>query len=324
MSKSRFHAHRRSRRRADVALAAITLAVLFGIGACSSSNNTTANDRPSTPDQAAPACPVEALEVVVSVDQWSDLVATLAGSCADVTTVIAGTAADPHDYEPTPADSAAVTTADLVVVNGAGYDTWATDAVAAADPSPAVVDAAKVMGVLDGDNPHLWYSPEAVDQVGAAVTTALGDLRPTARDYFAARSGDWSTALAPWRDALDTTRAVANGRPYGATETVFDLQADWLGMTNATPAGFVASSLNETDPSPGDLAAFDQQLSSAAVDVLVVNAQTESAVSDELRRSADAAAVPVVEVTESIPPGAAGFVDWQVGQLRALREALSS
>ena len=39
-----------------------------------------------------------------SVDQWGDIVSELGGKCANVTTVLASSAVDPHDYEPTPAD----------------------------------------------------------------------------------------------------------------------------------------------------------------------------------------------------------------------------
>ena len=44
----------------------------------------------------------------------------LGGPCATVTSLINSTSADPHDYEPTPADLAKLSRADIVVLNGAG------------------------------------------------------------------------------------------------------------------------------------------------------------------------------------------------------------
>ena len=38
--------------------------------------------------------------MVVTVNQWGDIVDALAGGCGRVTTIIGGTAGDPHDYEP--------------------------------------------------------------------------------------------------------------------------------------------------------------------------------------------------------------------------------
>ena len=71
--------------------------------------------------------------MVVSVDQWGDIVDQLAGDCGAVTTIFKSSSADPHDYEPSPADSEAFTGARLVVVNGLDYDPWADKALATLD-----------------------------------------------------------------------------------------------------------------------------------------------------------------------------------------------
>jgi len=117
------------------------------------------------------ACPVDPLRVVVTVSPWSDLVDHLGGDCVSVTTIINGTAADPHDYEPTPADGAAIEHAGLVVSNGAGYDQWAERALDAADPAPPHLSAATVAGIAAGADPHLWYSPSIVQRTVDAVAT---------------------------------------------------------------------------------------------------------------------------------------------------------
>ncbi len=122
--------------------------------------------------------------MVVSVGQWGDIVGDLAGACGKVTTIISGTSVDPHDYEPTPSDLAAFTDADLVVVNGLGYDAWASRAVDAAGCEAAVVDAGEVVGKSKGDNPHLWYGPDFVSAVARrdharARARSLPTRRPT-------------------------------------------------------------------------------------------------------------------------------------------------
>jgi zinc/manganese transport system substrate-binding protein len=45
-------------------------------------------------------------------------------------------------------------------------------------------------------------------------------------------------------------------------------------------------------------------------------------VPDQIRSAAEQAGVPVVEVTETVPPGAESFEDWQVDQLTSLAKAL--
>ncbi|HEY7630650.1 MAG TPA: zinc ABC transporter substrate-binding protein [Thermoleophilaceae bacterium] len=43
-----------------------------------------------------------------------------------MTSLIHNPATDPHDYEPTPSDARAMAEAQLAIVNGVGYDPWAT------------------------------------------------------------------------------------------------------------------------------------------------------------------------------------------------------
>ena len=85
-----------------------------------------ADDSATTP-AAAGDCPAPVVDVVVSVDQWGEIVSELGGSCARVTTVLAGSSVDPHDYEPSPADAAKFEGAQLVVINGGHYDEWAAN-----------------------------------------------------------------------------------------------------------------------------------------------------------------------------------------------------
>jgi zinc/manganese transport system substrate-binding protein len=261
--------------------------------------------------------------VVVSVDQWADMAEELGGACAHVSTVVGGSSGDPHDFEPTPADIKRFSDARVVVLNGAGYDAWAEKAVDSWGRHPLVVDAGQVVGRAEGANPHLWYDPASIDVVAASTTAALREAAPEAAGYFDDRAIAWREALQPYRDEVAGLRALAAGRSYAATEAVFDDMAEALGLADVTPAGYHNAAANESEPAPGDIDALLQALAAGKVDVLIVNSQTEGAVPHQFRRAAEAADVPVVQVTETLAPDADGFVDWQVGQLRALAAVLS-
>ncbi|MGV0851209.1 metal ABC transporter solute-binding protein, Zn/Mn family [Mycolicibacterium phlei] len=272
-------------------------------------------------DQAGPAgdCPTEPVDVVVSVDQWGDLVSRLGGDCARVTTVLASSSVDPHDYEPTPSDAAGFEGARLVVVNGGHYDEWAAKLAASTAPDAPVVDA---MSLTGGQNPHAWYNPAAVTAVADAVTGQLRTLAPDAAGYFDDRRAALTETLAPYDELIETIRSGASGKTYAATETVFDDMAAAVGLTNRTPEGYQTASANESEPSPADLDAFLRLLGDRGVDVLIYNVQTEGAVPQQIRAAAEQAGVPVVDVTETVPPDADSFTTWQVDQLTALAEAL--
>jgi zinc/manganese transport system substrate-binding protein len=308
-------------RRAVTGTAIAMVVLLLVITGCSSS--TGAGSTTATTSDA-PACPTDPVKVVVTVNQWADIVGRLAGRCAEVTTIIKGSDVDPHDYEPTPADNAEFLDADLVVMNGLGYDEWANKMVATLSPRPAVVDAGEVAGLTDGDNPHVWYSPTHVPQVAAAVTAELGTLLPGTGTYLSERATEWATALQPYLDEVAAIEKVAAGRTYAATESVFDDMASAVGLVDRTPEGYRNAAANESEPSPADINAFEQLLRSKAVDVLIVNTQTEGSVPARLRSVAEDAGVAIVEVTETVPPGETSFVTWQVDQLTALRTALGA
>ena len=269
-------------------------------------------------------CPTAPVPVVVSVDQWGDIVDQLAGDCGAVTTIVKSSSADPHDYEPTPADSATFTDAKLVVQNGLDYDPWVDKAIDTLDTKPASVDGGRVVGLAPGANPHIWYGPTYVREVSRAVTTALKKLKPKAATYFDERAAKWNRALEPYDAEIAKIKPVATGKTYGATEGIFDYMAEALGLRNKTPQGYQRATANESDPAPGDVNELQQALASGKMDVLIYNIQTQGSIPEQIRSRADAATVPVVDVTETVPPGAKTFVAWQVDQLRHLATALGA
>ena len=294
----------------------------LALAACTATGQ--ASGRPVTHSGDAAHCPGTVVDVVVSVSQWSDLARTLGGACANVTTVLASSTIDPHDFEPRPGDIAAFEKADLVILNGVGYDTWGAHAVGNLHPGPAVVTAADVAGLPAGQgaNPHLWYDPDLLPRMAQSITAELTKLVPADADTFTAQATVWNHDFQPYLDQLTTLRTAAAGRRYAATETVFDLLAHSVGLQDVTPAGYRSAVSNGSDPAPGDVAAFESALKGGRVDVLVFNTQTEGSLPDQLRAAAKDAGVPVVAVTESPPDVNGSFVAWQLAQLQELSTAL--
>ena len=129
--------------------------------------------------------------------------------------------------------------------------------------------------------------------------------------------------MKPYDDEVARVKAIAAGKPYGATEPVFDDMAAAVGMKRATPDGYQHAAANESDPSPGDIADFEHALRDGSMSVLVFNTQTDAPDAGTASRGGRTTRhVPVVSVTETVPPGATSFVTWQVRQLRALAKAL--
>ncbi|WP_144817843.1 metal ABC transporter substrate-binding protein [Enterobacter sp. DE0047] len=104
------------------------------------------------------------LNVVASFSILGDMVSQIGGEHVKVTTLV-GPDGDPHTFEPSPKDSAALAKADVVVVNGLGLEGWLDRLVSASGfTGPLVVASQGVeTHMLDEDgetvtDPHAWNS----------------------------------------------------------------------------------------------------------------------------------------------------------------------
>jgi zinc/manganese transport system substrate-binding protein len=123
--------------------------------------------------------------VAAAENFWGSIVAQVGGDRVKVTSIITNPDTDPHDYEAKPTDARSVASARYVIVNGAGYDPWATKLLAA-NPVPGrkVLNVGDLVGKKAGDNPHLWYSPSYVRQAIDQITADLKSIDPADATYF--------------------------------------------------------------------------------------------------------------------------------------------
>ena len=78
---------------------------------------------------------------------------------------------DPHTFEASPKVAKEIAAAELIVVNGVGYDDWADKIMSASHrPNRKVINVQKLLGLPDDTaNPHLWYDPKTMPAVAKAV-----------------------------------------------------------------------------------------------------------------------------------------------------------
>ncbi len=263
--------------------------------------------------------------VVAAENFWGSLAAQLGGAHVTVVSIIDNPDADPHDYEPTAADSRAVALARLVIVNGVGYDAWAGK-LADANPSDArtVLSVGDLVGAKDGDNPHRWYNPADVRRVVDEITADYRKADPADAGYFDERHGAvLGQNLKGYFDAVDRIRAAYAGTPVGASESIFAMLAPALGLNLLTPQGFLTAVSEGNDPTAADKATVDRQIRTRQIRVYVYNSQNATPDVQAQVDAAKAAGIPVTTITETLTPAGASFQDWQVAQLTALERALA-
>jgi ABC-type metal ion transport system, periplasmic component/surface adhesin len=265
------------------------------------------------------------LQVVAAEDFWGSIAAQLGGNRVEVTSIVTNPAADPHDYEPTSADARTMAGAQMAIVNGIGYDPWASKLLAA-DPSSerTVLTVGDLLGLKDGDNPHQWYSPSSVQKVIDRITADYKKADPGQGAYYDRRRSRFEAkGLARYHGLIEEIKRKYAGVPVGASESIFAPLAPALGLKLMTPAGFLDAISEGTEPTPADKTTTDRQIANRQIEVWVYNSQNATPDVQRLNDAAKAAGIPIATVTETLTPEGAGFQAWQSRQLEGLRQALA-
>ena len=265
------------------------------------------------------------LDVVAAENSWGSIAQRLGGNRVAVTSIITNPASDPHDYEPTSADARTMAGAEMAIVNGIGYDTWASKLIAANPTSGRVtLNVGDLVGLKTGDNPHQWYSPASVQRVIDQITADYKRADPGHDAYFERQRAQFeSNGLARYKQLIADIRRRYGGVPVGASESIFAPLAPALGLRLITPAGFLDAISEGTEPTASEKATTDQQIAGKRIKVWVYNSQNATPDVQQLHDEAGSAGIPVATVTETLTPAGASFEAWQVRQLARLRAALA-
>ncbi len=265
------------------------------------------------------------VQVVAGENFWGSIASQLGGSRAHVQSVVSDPNADPHEYESSANDARAFAEANLVILNGAGYDAWGQKLL---DANPAtnrqVVNVADLLGKKVGDNPHFWYNPGYVQQVADKITAEYKTVDSADAGYFDQKRSDLTTAIQPYVDEIGAVKQRYAGDPIGSTESIFVYMAAALGLNLTTPVDFMDSVAEGNDPPASAVVAFQNQISANRIKVLVYNLQTTTAVTTNIKTLAAAHHIPSVGVSETLQPQNLSFQDWQLNQLKNLEAALRS
>ncbi len=265
------------------------------------------------------------IHVVAAENFWGSLATQLGGNRVQVTSVITNPATDPHDYEPSAVDARTMAGAQMAIVNGIGYDPWASKLIAANPVKGRVVlTVGDLVGVKAGGNPHRWYSPSNVQQVISAIVADYSKLDPKDAAYFRAQKARLETkGLAQYKSLIATIKRRYHGVAVGASESIFAPLAQALGLNLITPYSFLKAISEGTEPTAADKTTIDRQIAKKQIKVWVFNSQNSTPDVARITEAARKKGIPITTITETLSPASATFEQWQVRQLKALLLALA-
>ena len=259
------------------------------------------------------------IAVVASTNVWGSVVQAVGGDDVSVRSLINDSKGDPHSYADKPEDATLLTEAKLVVYNGGGYDDFFTKLVDAAGANAKQIVAFDVSGLPEGENEHVWYDFATVKKVADKVAAELGAIDPANKDTYTANAQAFDGKV----DELATKAdAVPDGKVV-ATEPVAKYLLDAAGLTDVTPPDFSEAIEEETDPPVAVVADTVDLVTGKQIVALVNNDQTETNVTDQLADAAKSAGIPIVNVSETLPPGVTDYVEWMTKQVDALAGAVA-
>ncbi len=264
------------------------------------------------------------LQLVAAENFWGSIASQLGGSKVAVQSVIVNPSTDPHSYEPTASDGVAFARSEMAIVNGIGYDAWASKLIAAnPSSSRAVLNVGDLLGLKEGDNPHQWYSPSSVRRVIDQIVADYKRLDPKDSRYFDHQRTVFETqGLAEYDRLIGQIRARYSGVPVGYSESIFQPLGQALGLRLMTPYSFAKAIAEGTDVSAADKQTVDTQAQGRQIKVWVYNSQNATPDVQRVNQLARAARIPITTITETLSPASATFEQWQVAELRSLQQAL--
>jgi zinc/manganese transport system substrate-binding protein len=267
---------------------------------------------------ATPPVADDTIRIVASTDVYGNLAQTIGGDSVTVTSLIAGASRDPHSFEASAQDQLAVNKADVVIENGGGYDPFVDTLLAASGSTATVISVAELVNLPEGTNEHLWYDFGAMDSFAKKLTDTLTALDPqNAAEY----ASNYETLSGQLDSLTQKVTGLADGEGVAVTEPVPLYLLEAAGLVNRTPADFTEAIEEGSDVPPAALQETLALFIDGAVALLAYNDQTASPETERVRAAAEAAGIPVVDFTETLPDGQT-YLSWMTANIDALAAVL--
>lgn len=293
-----------------------------------------------------------AVQVVASTNVYGQIAEAIGGDAVEVTSIVTSGSQDPHSFEPSAQDQLAVSRADLILENGGGYDAFIDALIESSGTEAHVITAAEHShdwpenagheeegehteqahaedahdhgdhAHVEGFNEHVWYDPHTMVHVAEAIAAELTALAPDQADAIAANLEDFSAGITELEDALAALAATDAGAKVFVTEPVPLYLVTAAELDNITPEAFTEAVEEGQDVPPATLLEARDLLAAGDVRVVIVNAQTGGAETEEVIREAESGSIPVVEFAETLPEGQT-YLSWMDENIAALADALA-
>lgn len=294
-----------------VALVAVT-SLAIGLSGCSSTES--ADTRPS---------------IVATTSVWADVASQIAGDKFQVLALIDKPTQDPHSFEASARDQLAVSESSIFIMNGGGYDEFATKLASAANVVPFDVYESHEAAHADehagetkdehadehahghDGSDHIWYDLHVVEATAFELSKKMAALQPENKTLFDENYTKFATSI---EELEERAAKITTKLSYFEAHPLAALLFQELGFENLTPEGFAEAEEAELEPSPLIMNAAKELIGGKKVNFVAVNRQATSTSLEQLIAVAEENMVPVLNFDELLPEGSS-YQDWMAGIL---------
>lgn len=316
--------------RSAAAVTALSALVLTG---CSANSG-------DVQEGGAAASDGDKVTVVTSTNVYSDLVKQVSGDQVGVTPIIDSAAQDPHSYEASPQDRLTIEKADVVILNGGGYDAFMEDMTTDSQKVVNAVDVSDLKGKDEaaeehdhaheeegqdghhhepgGFNEHVWYDLDTVQKLTDRIAEQLGEVDQDNSKQYTDNAANLNGELSGMKEDLDALEASGG---YVATEPMPGYLLQDAGLHDDTPADFMTAIDSESDVAPAVMKETTDLVTSGHIDLLAFNQQTSTGQTKQLRKDAENSGVSVVEFSETLPDGK-NYQEWMRDNIDRVSQAV--
>jgi zinc/manganese transport system substrate-binding protein len=296
------------------------------------------------------------IQVVASTNVWGSIAQLIGGDLVEVTSIVDDPTVDPHSYEATARDQLAVSEAELIIANGGGYDSFMDQLVGARQSDQyiflKVVEGEHIHGdEAHGDeahedehgedeahedehgedehgheeNEHVWFDLDKVRDFAADYAAALSELRPESLDTISANFDNFMKELETTEVRIEALRerALQQGATALETAPLAGLLLEAAGFELLTPESFIDAIEEEREIPATAIAEVLELIASGQVSILVTNRQLLDSQVSQIQSAAEAAGIPVVQLSELILDTASDdYLSFMDAAIDALMEAI--
>lgn len=281
------------------------------------------------------------ISITASFYPLAEMARNVAGDHADVITITPA-GSDPHEYEPSPRDIAAVTESDLFIFNGAGQDPWAEKLEL---ENTAIIHMSENFTLMEGEDheheeegedheheeeeedhehefdPHIWLDPTNAAKEVQVIANKLVEIDPENAAAYEANATAYQQELMQLDQEYQETLSSCQKDSIITAHAAFGYMAARYGFNQIAIAGLSP----EQEPSARKLAEVADLAEDEGIQYIFFETLTSPRISETLAQEVGAQTLlldPIEGLTQEQVTAGENYVTVMRSNLNNLATAL--